>query len=132
VFFAIIEYYLFVSLSGAMLVCIVVPSLRFIADKAINAIVACAIKLMVLGFLLAVTEPILKDLRFTNFLHQVGWNEIWSVILIAWGLGYALIKAPSMASSMIHGSPGMSGAPVVLGFASVVTNLVTRVVGARR
>ena len=60
---ALIEFYLYLALSGLLMPFTVFGHTRFLGDKAINAVLACAIKLAVVTFITSATAPILEQVE---------------------------------------------------------------------
>lgn len=130
IFYPVIEYYIFVVIGSVLIPFAINKHTRFIADKAINMVVGCGIKLMVLGFCLAIIQPVLSQIKFKN---PTTWNEIAAVMLAVASLGYLLYKAPQAAMSMVHGSPGLSGSEVLSGLGRIgMGALVSAPVAATR
>ena len=61
VFLAVLEYYLITAVVGILMPFGLLKSTKFLAEKAIGAVVAVGIKLMVLSFILASIEPVLEQ-----------------------------------------------------------------------
>jgi type IV secretion system protein TrbL len=120
-FYPVIEYYIFVVLGSVLMPFAINKHTRFLADKAINMVVGCGIKLMVLGFCLAIIQPVLSKIKFSN---PTTWNEIAAIMLAVGSLGYLLYKAPQAAMSMVHGSPGLSGSEVLSGLGRVGVGMI--------
>jgi type IV secretion system protein TrbL len=123
VFLAVLEYYLFAAIVGILLPFGLVSSTKFLAEKAIGAVVAAGVKLMALAFITAVIDPVLSNIHFAG--PEITFNELWSVFLTVCGLTVLCWKAPSLASSLLSGSPHLGAgdmaqaarAPVAAGIA---------------
>ena len=123
VFLAVLEYYLFAAIVGILLPFGLVSSTKFLAEKAIGAVVAAGVKLMALAFITAVIDPVLSNIHFAG--PEITFNELWSVFLTVCGLTVLCWKAPSLASSLLAGSPHLGAgdmaqaarAPVAAGMA---------------
>ena len=61
-FLAVLEYYLFAGIVGILLPFGLLPSTKFLAEKAIGAVVAAGIKLMVLAFITSAVLPVIRRL----------------------------------------------------------------------
>ncbi len=110
VFLAVLEYYLFAALAGIFLPFGLLSPTKFLAEKAIGAVVSAAVKLMVLGLVTAIIDPVLSSIHFER--PQITLNELWSVFMfLCW-------KAPSLAASLLGGSPHL-GADHLLQAASM-------------
>src|SRR5258708_14697023 len=103
VFLAVLEYYLFAALAGIFLPFGILAPTKFLAEKAIGAVVSAAVKLMVLGLVTSIIDPVLSSIRFAG--PEVTFNELWSVFLTVCALMFLCWKAPSLAASLLGGSP---------------------------
>jgi type IV secretion system protein TrbL len=121
IFYPVVEYYIFVVLGTLLMPFAINRHTRFLADKAINMVVGSGIKLMVLGFLLALIQPVLAQIQFKN---PAEWNELFSIMFSVGALGYLLYKAPQAAMSMVQGSPALSGSELVTGLGRVAFSTV--------
>ena len=110
VFLAVLEYYLLTAVVGILIPFGILPQTKFLAEKAIGAIVSAGIKLMVLSFIMAVTEPVLSTIRFSG--TEIKLNELWSVLLTCGGIAFLTWNAPSMAAGLLAGSPSLGAAGV--------------------
>ncbi len=123
VFLAVLEYYLFAALVGIFLPFGLLSPTKFLAEKAIGAVVSASVKLMVLAFVTAVIDPVLSNIHFAG--PEITFNELWSVFLTVCALMFFCWKAPQLASSLLGGSPHLgvldvlqaAGAPVAAGMA---------------
>jgi type IV secretion system protein TrbL len=104
-FLAVLEYYLFVGVVGILLPFGVLPSTKFLAEKAIGAVVAAGIKLMVLAFITSAILPIVVATRFSG--PDFGFNELWAMILTIGAVTMLSWKAPAMASALMAGAPNL-------------------------
>jgi type IV secretion system protein TrbL len=105
VFLAVLEYYLFVALVGILLPFGLLAPTKFLAEKAIGAVVAAGVKLMTLAFLLSIIEPVLATIHFAG--PEITLNELWSVLLTVCSLMLLCWKAPSLAANLLSGSPNL-------------------------
>lgn len=106
VFYAVIEYYLMVAVTAIFIPFGFLKQTKFLAEKAIAAIVASGIKLMVLSFILSVIEPTLAGLTFTS--ADITLNEIFSMLLTVGALALLSWNAPGLAAGLLSGSPSLS------------------------
>jgi type IV secretion system protein TrbL len=104
-FLAILEYYLFAGIIGILLPFGLLPSTKFLAEKAIGAVVAAGIKLMVLAFITSAVLPVIVATRFSG--PEFGLNELWAMLLTIGGVTVLCWKAPSMASALMAGAPSL-------------------------
>lgn len=113
---AVIEFYIFLNLSGLVIPFAIFPGTRFIADKGINATLACALKLAVYGFVVALIKPVLEGIDFHKTFgaeESMNWNDIWSLFGVTFFCLGLCWKAPHLAAGLIHGSPSLSGSGAV-------------------
>ena len=103
VFLAVLEYYVFAALAGIFLPFGLLAPTKFLAEKAIGAVVSASVKLMVLGLVTAIIDPVLSSIHFAG--PEITFNELWSVFLTVCALMFLCWKAPSLAGSLLGGSP---------------------------
>ncbi len=103
VFLAVLEYYVFAALAGIFLPFGLLEPTKFLAEKAIGAVVSASVKLMVLGLVTAMIDPVLSSIHFAG--PEITFNELWSVFLTVCALMFLCWKAPSLAGSLLGGSP---------------------------
>jgi type IV secretion system protein TrbL len=123
VFLAVLEYYLFAALVGIFLPFGLLAPTKFLAEKAVGAVVSASIKLMVLAFVMAVIDPVLQNVRFAG--PNITFNDLWSTLLTVCALMFFCWKAPQLAASLLGGSPHLgtgdllqaAGAPIAAGMA---------------
>ena len=123
VFLAVLEYYLFAALVGIFLPFGLLSPTKFLAEKAVGAVVSASVKLMVLAFVTAVIDPVLQNVRFTG--PNITFNDLWSTLLTVCALMFFCWKAPHLAASLLGGSPHLgtgdllqaAGAPIAAGMA---------------
>jgi type IV secretion system protein TrbL len=104
-FLAVLEYYLFAGVVGILLPFGLMPSTKFLAEKAIGAVVAAGIKLMVLAFVTSAVLPVVAASRFSG--PDFGFNELWAMLLTLAGVTVLSWKAPALASALMSGSPSL-------------------------
>jgi type IV secretion system protein TrbL len=103
VFLAVLEYYVFAALAGIFLPFGLLSPTKFLAEKAIGAVVSASVKLMVLGLVTAIIDPVLSSIHFAG--PQITFNELFSVLLTVCALMFLCWKAPSLAGALLGGSP---------------------------
>src|SRR5271166_45413 len=124
VFLAVLEYYVFAALAGILLPFGLLAPTKFLAEKAIGAVVSASVKLMVLGLVTAIIDPVLASIHFAG--PEITFNELWSVFLTVCALMFLCWKAPSLAGSLLGGSPHLGAdhllqaatAPIAAGLAA--------------
>jgi type IV secretion system protein TrbL len=130
VFLAVLEYYLFAALVGIFLPFGLLSPTKFLAEKAVGAVVSASVKLMVLAFVTAVIDPVLSNIHFAG--PEITFNELWSVFLTVCALMFFCWKAPSLAAGLLGGSPHL-GAGDLLQAAStpIAAGMALRAIGRR-
>ena len=131
IFLAVLEFYLISALAGVLIGFGVSPHFRFLSEKAIGAVVACSIKLMVLAFVMAMVQPTLESVRFVG--PEIKFNELWALLLTSGAIMLFAWTAPSLAASLLAGSPSlgaggvaqnmMSGAMMVSGLGGLAMTI---------
>jgi type IV secretion system protein TrbL len=110
IFLAVVEFYLISALAGVLIGFGVSPHFRFLSEKAIGAVVACSIKLMVLAFVMAMVQPTLASVRFVG--PEIKFNELWALLLTSGTIMLFAWTAPSLAASLLAGSPSLGAGGV--------------------
>ena len=131
IFLAVVEFYLISALAGVLIGFGVSPHFRFLSEKAIGAVVACSIKLMVLAFIMTMVQPTLASVRFVG--PEIKFNELWALLLTSGTIMLFAWTAPSLAASLLAGSPSlgaggvaqnmMSGAMMVSGIGGLAATI---------
>ena len=131
IFLAVAEFYLISALSGVLIGFGVSKHFEFLAQKAVGAVVACSVKLMVLAFIMSMVQPTLGSLKFVG--PEIKFNELWALLLTTGTIMLFAWTAPSLAASLLAGSPSlgaggvaqnmMSGAMMVSGIGGLATTL---------
>lgn len=105
IFYAVLEFNLLAAVVGIFLPFGFFEPTKFLAEKAIGAIVSSGVKLMVLAFIMAVIEPTLSTLSFSGDLN---FTEIWSALLTVGAVTFLAWNAPGIAAGLLAGSPSLS------------------------
>ena len=106
VFLAVLEYYLITAVVGILMPFGLLQATKFLAEKAMGAVVAAGIKLMVLSFILSSIEPVLQtSMKFSG--PDISFNELFAMFLTVCALMLLTWKAPELASSLMAGSPNL-------------------------
>ena len=130
VFMAVLEYYLFAALVGIFLPFGVFGPTKFLAEKAVGAVVSASVKLMVLAFLLAVVDPVLSQIHFQS--AEITFNELWSVFLTVCALMLLCWKGPSLAAALLGGSPHLGAGDVLQAVSTpIAASMAVGALGAR-
>ncbi len=109
-FLAVLEYYVILAVAGVLIPWGLLPHTKFLAEKAIGAVVSAGIKLMVLAFIIAVVDPVLASIHFSG--PEIKLNELWSVLLTAAAIAFLAWHVPSLAAGLLAGSPSLSASGV--------------------
>jgi type IV secretion system protein TrbL len=110
IFYAVLEFNLLAAVAGIFLPFGFLEQTKFLAEKAIGAIVSSGIKLMVLAFIMAVIEPTLATLKFSA---AMDFTEIWSALLTVGAVAFLAWNAPGIAAGLLAGSPSLSAGTAV-------------------
>ena len=110
IFLAVAEFYLISALSGVLIGFGVSKHFDFLAQKAVGAVVACSVKLMVLAFVMSMVEPTLASLKFVG--PEIKFNELWALLLTTGTIMLFAWTAPSLAASLLAGSPSLGAGGV--------------------
>ena len=105
IFYAVLEFYLITALVGIFLPFGFLEQTKFLAEKAIGAVIASGIKLMVLAFIMAVIEPVLGTLTFSG---NLTFTEIWSALVTVGAMAFLTWNAPGVAAGLMAGSPSLT------------------------
>lgn len=133
VFLAVIEFYIIVTLAGALIPFGISSHTKFLAEKAIGAVVAASIKMMVLAFMLGAIGPTLSSIKFAG--AEITLNELMAVVLSSAAMAFLVWTAPSLASGLLAGSPSLSAAGITQSVAAVsasATGMAGGLVGSVR
>lgn len=109
-FVAVLEFHVYAVLAALLMPFGVSPFTRFIAEKGINIVVASGVKLMTLGFVLAIVKPVLGQVKITS---AADLNQLVAIVLTTAALAFLAWHAPRMAASVVAGSPSLSASSVM-------------------
>jgi type IV secretion system protein TrbL len=127
---AVVEYYLVLTLATCLIPFGISEHTKFLSEKAIGAVVAVSVKLMVLAFIMAIVSPVLGSLRFSGAGGELKLNEILSMVLVAGMLAFTVWRAPGFASDLLAASPSLGVAGVGQQVTSVVSSGANAASGA--
>ena len=108
VFLAVLEYYMLVTLVAILVPFGIFAPTKFLAEKAIGAVVGAGIKLMVLALLMAVLGPLLSQIHFSG--TEIKLNELWTVLATCLTYAYLTWHVPAGIAGALAGSPSLSAA----------------------
>ncbi len=119
IFFTMIQFYLFVGISGLLIPWIAVKQGRFIGEKLISGVLHFGVQLMVLAFILAITYPMLQKILETQTVDitrkTISSSLLISLLMFSLTLAILIVKGPSLMSSLLTGSPSFSGVGSMVG-----------------
>ena len=127
---AVVEYYLVLTLATCLIPFGMSPHTKFLSEKAIGAVVAVSVKLMVLSFIVSLVSPVLGQLRFSGAGGELKLNEIMSMVLVCGMLALVTWRAPGFASDLLAASPTLGIAGVGQQMTSAVSTGASAVSGA--
>jgi type IV secretion system protein TrbL len=127
---AVVEYYLVLTLATCLIPFGISPHTKFLSEKAIGAVVAVSVKLMVLSFIISLVSPVLGQIRFGGAGGELKLNEILSMVLVCSLLAVVVWRAPAMASDLLAASPSLSAGAVGQQVSNVVSSGARMVGGA--
>ena len=127
---AVVEYYLVLTLATCLIPFGMSPHTKFLSEKAIGAVVAVSVKLMVLSFIVSLVSPVLGQLRFSGAGGELKLNEIMSMVLVCGMLALVSWRAPGFASDLLAASPTLGIAGVGQQMTSAVSTGASAVSGA--
>jgi type IV secretion system protein TrbL len=83
---------------------------KFISEKAIGALVGFGIKLMILAFIACAAIPIAMQWKLNvDPAGNANWGDCANMMMGAITMAFLMIHAPSVAMSLLSGSPTISG-----------------------
>ncbi len=119
VFFIMIQFYLFVGISGLLLPWVAIKQGRFIGEKLISGALYFGVQLMVLAFILAITYPMLQKILESQSVDitrkTISSSLLISLLMFSLTLAILVLKGPSSMSSLLTGSPSFSGVGSMVG-----------------
>lgn len=77
----------------------------FLAERMFGAIIGFGIKLMILALIIAVSDQFLTTLTLST---SVSWQQGFEFVIVALALCFLTLHAPSVALSLLSGSPHLS------------------------
>ena len=120
IFIAQVEFYAIASISVILLPFAIFQKTAFLAEKAISAIFASGIRVLVLSFITSVILPIMDQLKG-------GLNprlpDLLLMLLAALALLWLAFRANKLSQSLLYGSPQLTTSDVSGFGASIVRNM---------
>src|SRR5690606_22015335 len=77
----------------------------FLAERIFGAIIGFGIKLMVLALVIAISDQFLQTIALPA---EVTWQQGFEFVIISFALCFLTLQAPSVALSLLSGSPHLS------------------------
>lgn len=131
-FISYLEFYIIGSLAVFFLPFACLNKTAFLSEKAISAIIAVSVRIMVIAFVLSATLPFLEELQASSSLlsgadNTTSMKFMFAVLAIA----FLSWQAPNMAMGLFSGTPTLSGGQAIsagaMAAASVTKTLITGV-----
>lgn len=117
-----IETYFITSIAVIFIPFGVYKPTAFIAEKAISAVIGCGIKLMMMLFVVGVSIPILESWQVTG---DPSTYESLKLLTCSSTIAFLCWQAPSMAVSLMTGSPSLTAGSAAGGVAAVTAMATT-------
>lgn len=100
-----IEYYLLTALALVLLPFGVWRHTAFLAERAFSLAITFGIKIMVLGFIVAIAGPVILTLVIPE---EPSWGQMLSAAFGVLSVAALAVHAPGLASGILAGSPSLS------------------------
>lgn len=111
VFVAYIEAYVIGTLAIIFLGCGVNKHTTFLAEKTIGAVLSMSIKLMTIGFIISISEPLLMKASIAFTIKDILESSL-KLLASAMAIAFLCWQAPSLAAGMMAGAPSLSAGAV--------------------
>ena len=108
VFLTLLEFYLIAAIAPAFLAFGAWNKSAFLAEKAIGALFAFAIKIIVMVVILSAAIPVLQSFTMPSTFSVATFGEAFRLAAAAVCVALLTWQAPGVASSMMGGSPSLS------------------------
>jgi type IV secretion system protein TrbL len=105
VFVTYLEFYLVAALSLVLVPFGVFKHTAFIAERAFGSVVSFGVKLMVLSFIIAATQPVLAQITLPA---EPTWQQAYMVLLASMAIAFLAWHAPGIAAGMVSGGPTLT------------------------
>ncbi|ACF47343.1 P-type conjugative transfer protein TrbL (plasmid) [Prosthecochloris aestuarii DSM 271] len=107
-FYALLEFYILITLVGILLPFGFFEPTKFMAEKSIGAVISSGVKLMVLSFIIAISHTILTSLPIPS--GFIDLETGLTIVLISGAIAFLAWNAPGIAAGLVVGSPSLSAA----------------------
>jgi type IV secretion system protein TrbL len=114
IFITYLEFYLVAALSLILVPFGVFKHTAFISERAFGSVVSFGVKLMVLAFIIAATQPVLAQITLPA---EPTLQQAYMVMLAALAIAFLAWHAPGIAAGMISGGPSLTAGSAA-GFAA--------------
>lgn len=121
IFLALLEFYVHAAITTILLPFALNPRIAVLAEKAIAAILASAVRVLVLSFIVSATLPVLINQGSFSY----GWKVLLLQLLGAMAVCLLAWRADKMSQALLHGAPNLAIADVVHFARTSVTSLRT-------
>jgi len=105
IFITYLEFYLVAALTLILVPFGVFKHTAFIAERAMGSVVSFGVKLMVLSFIIAATQPVLASIALPAVPTL---QQAYMVLLAAMAICFLAWHAPGIAAGMISGGPSLT------------------------
>jgi len=112
VFLTIIEFYLVVTAAIVLIPFGVNSYLKFLAEKAIGAVFAFGVKVMVLTIIISIAQPTLDRLTFV-MADEITTDLIWANSITALAFAFLAWQGPSIAMGLMSGAPSLAASAIM-------------------
>lgn len=110
VFITVLEWYIVGACAVLFFPFLANDNTKFMGEKAIGAIVAAGVKMMVMGVVMSAVMPILSSLAFPADPKNA---TLFTAIGTALSLAFLSWQAPGMAAGLLAGSPSLGGSEAI-------------------
>jgi type IV secretion system protein TrbL len=127
-FMAVLEHYLAMAVAGILLPFGVLQPTRWLAMKPISYVVSSGLKLMVLAFIMTITQDVILNIRFAANDEPTD-HELWTMVFVCGTMALIAWIAPQrLAAGFMAGSASLGGDDAVRGAtaAAATTVMVAR------
>ncbi|SFL43892.1 type IV secretion system protein [Pelosinus propionicus] len=113
-FIVYLEFYIISGLAVFFLPFACLEKTAFLSEKAIGAIVAVSVRIMVIAFVLSASLPFLEELESTsNLLTGADSTVFMKYMFAVLAVAFLSWQAPALAMGLFSGSPSLSGGQAI-------------------
>ena len=125
VFVTLLEFYIVSLLALVLIPWGMLKQTAFMAEKAIGVIIAFAVKLMVLAFIVSVAQPTIAALALPV---DPSYRQVFGLLLGSLALAFLAWQVPAVAAGLLMGSPSLTAGSAAM---SVAGMAIGGVIGAQ-